>query len=117
MINDFLRCGACLNNRRLNPASSDDRENIMATQRVKERRTGASRRRTDTTDGLPLIDSSGQPVIWNRRISSVGRRKTDEKRRWTKKDIPGFALMGVLFLILSFAVFYLWTNNSFISTI
>jgi hypothetical protein len=87
----------------------------MVTQRVKDRRTGISRRRAETTGGLPLIDSSGQPVLWNRRISSFGRRKTDGKRRWTKKDIPGFALMGVLFLMLSFAVFYLWTNNSFIS--
>jgi hypothetical protein len=86
----------------------------MVTHRVKERRTGASRRRLETTTGLPLIDSNGQPVLWNRRISSFGRRKSDEKRRWTRKDIPGFALMGVLFLMLSFAVFYLWTNNSLV---
>jgi hypothetical protein len=88
----------------------------MVTQRVKERRTGASRRHLEKTAWLPLIDSNGQPVIWNRRISSFGRRKSDEKRRWTRKDIPGFALMGVLFLILSFAVFYLWTNNSLVGS-
>jgi hypothetical protein len=88
----------------------------MVTQRVKERRTGASRRHLEKAAWLPLIDSNGQPVIWNRRISSFGRRKSDEKRRWTRKDIPGFALMGVLFLILSFAVFYLWTNNSLVGS-
>jgi hypothetical protein len=88
----------------------------MVTQSVKERRTGASRRRLEKTAGLPFIDSNGQPVLWNRRISSFGRRKSDEKLRWTRKDIPGFALMGVLFLMLSFAVFYLWTNNPLVGS-
>ena len=86
----------------------------MVTQSMNERRKGASRRRLETTSGLPLIDSSGQPVIWNRRTKSSGRRKTDEKHRWTRKDIPGFALMGILFLMLAFSVFYLWTNNSLV---
>ena len=88
----------------------------MVARRVQERRTGASRRRLETTSGLPFVDSSGQPVLWNRRTKSFGRRKSDENRRWTRKDIPGFALMGVLFLMLAFAVFYLWTNNSLISS-
>ena len=84
----------------------------MVTRKVEERRTGASRRRLETKGELPFVDSSGQPVLWNRRIKIFGRRKSDEKRRWTRKDIPGFTLMGILFLMLASAVLYLWMKDS-----
>jgi hypothetical protein len=40
-----------------------------------------------------------------------GRRKADLKTHWSRKDIPGLVLMGLLFILLTFALFYLRMNG------
>jgi polyferredoxin len=64
---------------------------------------------------FPFFDRYGQIVLWDRRQRS-GRRKVDETTRWSKKDLPGFILMTVMFVVLSLGVLYLWINKPTLST-
>ncbi len=82
----------------------------MAAINTQERRKKLSERRMNKPAMFPLFDSNGEPVIWNRR-KTVGRRKTDRKPLWNRKDLPGLALMGIMFVGLMLAVWYLKTNN------
>jgi hypothetical protein len=75
-----------------------------------DQRTKASRRRTRSLANFPFIDSKGEPVLWERRNIS-GRRRTDLKTHWSRKDIPGLLLMGILFILLTAALLY-WRMNS-----
>ena len=63
---------------------------------------------------FPFFDRSGQIVLWDRRKQS-GRRKAEDKVGWSKKDLPGFVLMAVMFVVLSLGVFYLWMSKPVIS--
>lgn len=64
---------------------------------------GADRRRRSVA--FPLIDSDGNLVLWDRR-RSPGRRRTD--RVWfTRADLPGFLLMGLMFTLLVVGVYTL----------
>lgn len=56
------------------------------------------------------MDSHGEVVLWERRRPG-GRRKGDA--HWlSRKDIPGFLLMGFLFLVLSLSMAYLWRSGA-----
>jgi hypothetical protein len=79
-----------------------------------DQRTKTSRRRSRTFSSFPFIDSRGEPVLWERR-SINGRRRTDLKTFWSRKDIPGLVLMGILFILLTVALLY-WRMNSEIFT-
>ncbi len=84
--------------------------NIEASEMVahdtEKRREKSSQRRMETPAIFPLIDSNGEPVLWDRR-KLAGRRKSDRKPLWSRKDLPGFVLMGILFISLVVAVWYL----------
>ena len=75
-----------------------------------DQRTKSSRRRSRSFVVFPFFDSRGEPVFWERRSMS-GRRKADLKTHWSRKDIPGLVLMGLLFILLTFALFYLRMNG------
>lgn len=78
----------------------------MVAHDTEKRREKSSQRRVETRASFPLIDSNGEPVLWNRR-KSAGRRKSDKMHLWSRKDLPGFVLMGILFISLVIAVWYL----------
>lgn len=82
----------------------------MVFARGADRRKKTCRRKRVALANFPFFDGHGEPVLWERR-SKYGRRRTDFKHRWTRKDIPGFALMGILFVILALTLFWLWKNS------
>jgi hypothetical protein len=55
---------------------------------------------------FPLIDSDGNLVLWDRR-RSTGRRRSDRPALFTRADLPGFLLMGVMFVLLALGVYVL----------
>ncbi len=63
---------------------------------------GEDRRRR--TVAFPLIDSDGNLVLWDRR-RSAGRRRTDRLPLFTRADVPGFLLMGLMFVLLVLGVY------------
>lgn len=74
------------------------------------RRKKNGRRKRVAFVNFPFIDSHGEPVLWERR-SKYGRRKADYKSRWTRKDIPGFVTMGILFIVLTLISFWMWASG------
>ena len=82
----------------------------MAAIDTHERRDKLSERRVNKPVIFPLFDSNGEAVLWNRR-KTVGRRKADRKPSWNRKDLPGFALLGIMFVVLVLAVLQLKANN------
>lgn len=85
----------------------------MVFQRDADRRKKAGRRKRVALVNFPFFDSHGEPVLWERR-SEYGRRKADCKRRWSRKDIPGFITMGGFFFILTLISYWLWSSGGLI---
>ena len=82
----------------------------MTASVLRDRRSGASRRKHEASMRFPFFDRYGQIVLWDRRKQS-GRRKADERKPWSKKDLPGFILMAVMFVVLSLGLVYLWISK------
>ena len=82
----------------------------MAAINTQERRKELSERRMNKPVIFPLVDRNGEFVLWNRRKAD-GRRKTDRKPLWNRKDLSGFILMGIIFIVLVLAVWYLKINS------
>ena len=64
---------------------------------------------------FPFFDRTGQIVLWDRRRQS-GRRKAEDRTTLSKKDLPGFVLMAVMFIVLSLGVLYLWISKPLVTT-
>lgn len=75
-----------------------------------DRRRRSIRRKKERLVRFLFFDSRGEPLLWDRRKRG-GRRKTDLFWHWSRKDIPGLALIGFLFIMLTVALLYLWTND------
>lgn len=82
----------------------------MVFPRDADRRKTTCRRKRVAFVNFPFFDGHGEPVLWERR-SKYGRRKADYMQRWIRKDIPGFITMGILFVILAFASYWLWVSG------
>ena len=87
----------------------------MTASVLRDRRSGASRRKQESSMRFPFFDRYGQFVLWDRRKQS-GRRKVDETKGWSKNDLPGFVLMAVMFVVLSLGVLYLWMSKPLVTT-
>ncbi|MEA3413755.1 MAG: hypothetical protein U9R74_19820 [Pseudomonadota bacterium] len=74
-----------------------------------DRRHRKDRRRGRRSSLLPLFDSAGQPVLWDRRRVS-GRRNADATGHWNRDDVPGFLLMLLMFVILGSGMLSMWAT-------
>ncbi|MCG6868295.1 MAG: hypothetical protein LJE91_06040 [Gammaproteobacteria bacterium] len=75
-----------------------------------DRRHRKDRRQRRRSSFFPLFDSSGQPVLWDRRRAQ-GRRNADATGPWTRDDVPGVLLMLLMLVILIGGMLSMWSGH------